>query len=324
MLPAAPRVPRCLSPPLPADPVSLSRAAVASARRHGFVAAGILRAGPALTHEIFLRWLKAGHHAGMRWLERHAAARKSPESVLPSTRSIIAVARGVAGRGHGNVARYARGEDYHDALRRELRGVIEDLRLLSPAGARFRVCVDTAPLLEREIAARAGLGFLGKNGLLIVPGVGSEVVVGEILTDLELAPSAAPADPFADRCGTCRACLEACPTNAFVGPRLVDARRCVAYLTIEKRGPFTPDEEATLGGRLFGCDVCQDVCPFNAALDPEGPPRGPFASIDPEELVGLDEAAFRARFSRTALWRATAEGLARNARAAVARAGAAR
>jgi len=253
----------------------------------------------------------------MAFLERDAAARSSFDAILPFTRSVIAVAHAIPARGPGNVAKYARGEDYHHVVRRHLKAVIEDLRPLAPRGAHFRVCVDTAPLLEREIAARAGLGFLGKNGLLVVPGLGSHVVLGEILTDVALAPTLAPADPGVDRCGTCTACLDACPTAAFVAPRVLDARKCVAYLTIEKRGSFTAAEEAALEGRLFGCDVCQDVCPFNEARGAQ--PTGRGASLDPAEILALDANAFRARFFGSAVWRATHEGLARNAAAALRR-----
>jgi epoxyqueuosine reductase len=241
------------------------------------------------------------------------------DSVLPFAKSVLAVARAVPGAGAGNVAAYARGEDYHRAVRRHLKGVVEDLVPLAPKGSHFRVCVDTAPLLERDIAVRAGLGFVGKNGMLIVPGVGSHVVLGEVLTDVALAPSVSPFADGTDRCGTCTACLEACPTRAFVAPRVLDSARCLSYLTIEKRGDLSPAEEAALGGRLFGCDDCQTVCPFNAALDPAGPARGPAASLDPEEILALDEEGFRRRFFRSAIWRATRDGLVRNARAAVRR-----
>jgi epoxyqueuosine reductase len=292
---------------------------VESARARGFVAAGVLAASRPLTWDRFWDWLREGLHGEMAYLERDAAARRRFDSILPFTKSVIAVARPVPGTGRGNVAAYARGEDYHRGVRRHLKGVIEDLRPLAPAGSHFRVCVDTAPLLEREVAVRAGLGFIGKNGMLIVPGVGSHVVLGEILTDVTMAPSTAPDADGPDRCGSCTACLEACPTQAFLAPRVVDSKKCVSYLTIEKRGPFSPAEEAALSGRLFGCDDCQDSCPFNAALDPNGPARGPAASLDPEEILALDEAGFRRRFFHSAIWRATRSGLARNARAAVRR-----
>src|ERR1017187_4867498 len=317
MRPAASRAPRRPPPPLPGDSAGLSRAAVDSARIHGFAAAGILASARPVSFERYREWLAQGLHGEMAYLERDAPARSSFDAILPFTRSVIAVARAIPARGPGNVAKYARGEDYPHVVRRHLKAVIEDLRSLAPRGAHFRVCVDTAPLLEREIAARAGLGFLGKNGLLIVPGLGSHVVLGEILTDVALAPTLVPGDPGADRCGTCTACIDSCPTAAFVAPRVLDARKCVAYLTIEKRGPFTAAEEAALEGRLFGCDVCQDVCPFNEARGAQ--PTGRGASLDPAAILALDANAFRARFFGSAVWRATHEGLVRNAAAALRR-----
>jgi len=317
MRPALSRVPRQPPPPLPDDPAGLSRAAVDSARAHGFAAAGVLAASRPLSFERYRAWLERGFHGEMAYLERAAAARAGFDAILPYTRSVLAAARALPGRGPGNVARFARGEDYHRVVRRHLRAVVEDLRPLAPRGTHFRVCVDTAPLLEREIAARAGLGFLGKNGLLIVPGLGSHVVLGEVLTDAALAPTAAPADPGADRCGTCTACLDACPTAAFVAPRVLDGRKCISYLTIEKRTPFAAAEESALEGRLFGCDACQDACPFNAAWD--AGPEGPAASLDPEEILDLGAGDFRARFFGSSIWRATREGLARNAAAALRR-----
>lgn len=317
MRPAVARVPRQPPPPLPDDPAALSRAAVDSARAHGFVAAGVVAAARPLTFDRYRAWVDGGLNGEMTFLERDLAARMRFDSVLPFTRSVIAVARALPGTGSGNVATYARGEDYHRVVRRNLKAVIADLLPLAPRGSHFRVCVDTAPLLEREIAARAGLGFLGKSGLLIVPGAGSHVVLGEILTDVALAPTAAPLDPGADRCASCTACLDACPTGAFVAPRVLDARKCLSYLTIEKRTPFTDAEEAALEGRLFGCDTCQDVCPFNSVR--EASPSGPAASLAPEEVVALDAAAFRSRFFGSAIWRATREGLARNASAALRR-----
>ena len=317
MRPATSRAPRQPPPPVPDDPAGLSRAAVEAARARGFAAAGVLAASRPLSFERYRAWLEKGFHGEMAYLERDAAARMRFDTILPFTKSVLAVARPIPGVGPGNVAQYARGEDYHRVVRRHLKEVVEDLRPLAPRGSHFRVCVDTAPLLERELAVRAGLGFIGKNGLLIVPGLGSHVVLGEILTDVALAPTAAPADPGADRCGSCTACLDACPTQAFVGPRVLDARKCLSYLTIEKRTPFTAKEEDALAGRLFGCDDCQDVCPFNEARGSE--PFGGAASLDPGEILALSEEGFRARFFGSAVWRATRDGLVRNARAAVRR-----
>jgi epoxyqueuosine reductase len=314
---AVARVPRQPPPALPEDPAALSAAAVESARRNGFVAAGVLRATRPATFDVFRRWMEAGLHGEMAFLEQDAAARMGFDAILPYTKSVLAVALDVPGRGAGNVAKYARGEDYHRVVRQRLKAVVAEIRPLAPEGTHFRVCVDTAPLLERDIAVRAGLGFIGKNGMLIVPGAGSNVVLGEVLTDVALAPTAGPIDVSFDRCGTCTACLDACPTAAFLAPRLLDARKCISYLTIEKRGAFTPEEEAATGGRIFGCDICQDVCPFNAAHDPEGPARGPAASLSPEEVLALDDAGFEKRFFESAIWRATREGLQRNARAAL-------
>ncbi len=320
MRPAAARAPRPVPLP-PVDPAALSRAAVEAALAEGFVAAGVASARRPVSFDVFAGWVRAGRHGGMAWLERDFDARRRFDSVLSGTRAVLAVAREAPGLGQGNVAKYARGEDYHRVVRRHLKRVVERLRPLAPGTSRFRVCVDTAPLLERDVAVQAGLGFLGRNGCLIVPGVGSNVVLGEVLTDAALAPTAPPRDGDADLCGSCRACLDSCPTDAFVAPRLLDSRRCLAYLTIEHRGPFTAEEEAALDGRLFGCDLCQDVCPWNAGQDPLGPARGPAASLDPSAMARLSEDDFRSRFSDSAVWRATWKGLVRNAEAALRREG---
>jgi epoxyqueuosine reductase len=255
----------------------------------------------------------------MAFLERDAEARRGLESILPFAKAVLCVAREVPPGGPGNVARYARGEDYHALVRRELKAVVATLRRSAPAGAHFRVCVDTAPVLEREWAVRAGLGFVGKNGMLIVPGIGSHVVLGEVLTDLALAPTAATVDDTWEKCGGCSACLDSCPTFAIRGPRVVDARRCLSYLTIEKRTPFTGEEEGWLEGRLFGCDDCQDACPYNTGSRWTETVAEPPASLDPLQVASLDDQAFEARFARSAVRRATPGGLRRNAHAALAR-----
>lgn len=316
MLSARAKTPRFPPPAAPEDPDALSRTARELALRHGFAAAGVLRASTPLSWGVHRAWLDAGNHGEMAWLSRDAEARKRFDAILPFCASILSVARAVPPGPPGNVARYARGEDYHRAVRRALHRVADDLRPLCPPGTHFRACVDTAPLLEREVAARCGVGFLGKSGMLIVPGVGSHVVLGELLMDVALSPTAPLVDPALDRCGACIACLTACPTQAFLAPRLLDARRCLSYLTIEKRSPFTPAEEAALEGRLFGCDTCQDVCPWNPPFESAAPPElSP--SLDPREAAGMSEVEFQRAFAGSAVWRATRDGLARNAAAAL-------
>jgi epoxyqueuosine reductase len=318
MLAERAKTPRFPPPPKAEDPAALSRAAQEAASRHGFVASGVLGASAPVSWRLHREWLDAGNHGEMAWLERDADARLGLDAILPYCASVLSVARAAPPGGPGNVARYARGEDYHRVVRRALQQVAAEMAPLCPVGTHFRVCVDTAPLLEREIAARCGVGFLGKNGMLIVPGAGSHVVLGELLTDVAMTPTAPLLDPALDECGACTACLDACPTRAFLAPRLLDARRCLSYLTIEKRTPFTPGEEAALGGRLFGCDDCQDVCPWNSessGTDVAAPP----ASLDPESVATLSDDAFQRLFSTSAIRRATREGLVRNARAALRR-----
>ena len=309
--------PRFPAAPPPDDPVALSRAAVRAALDRGFVAAGVAAGSRAEGWDGFRAFRDGGHEGGMEWLVRDAEARRTVESILPFAKAVLCVAREAPAGGPGNVARYARGEDYHDAVRRDLKAVVAAIRRLSPAGAHFRVCVDTAPVLEREWAARAGLGFVGKNGMLIVPGVGSHVVLGEVLTDVALAPPPASVAPTWGRWGGCPPSPGACPTAAIPPPRAVAARLCLSYLTIEKRGPFTPEEASWLGGRLFGCDDCQDVCPYNAGPRWSDPVPEPPASLDPVAAAALDDEGFARSFAGSAIRRATPEGLRRNARAAL-------
>ncbi len=322
---SGPKPPRFSPPAPPPDPAALGRMAISAAMAHGFAAAGVLVGRNPVSWTSFREWLDDGSHGEMEWLERDSEPRRDFAQILPYCTSILSVAYAVPGGGAGNVARYARGDDYHRVVRSRLKEVVQELRSRFPSGTHFRVCVDTAPLLEREVALRAGLGFIGKNGMLIVPGAGSHVVLGELLTDVALGmPMAAP-DPSEvlrfERCGECRACLDSCPTGAFLAPPFLDARKCLSYLTIEKRGPFEKWERDALDGRLFGCDVCQDVCPWNPPAPVSGGTDGdhlfPPAWLDPAEVAELDAAAFRRTFFRTAVWRATSSGLARNAREAL-------
>jgi epoxyqueuosine reductase len=212
------------------------------------------------------------------------------------------------------IARYARGDDYHDVMRKKLRRLADAVANLLGRPVLARHCVDTAPLLERAAAERAGLGFAAKSTMTIVPGVGSYVMLGELLLDVEIAAD----EPMTPRCGSCRLCLDACPTGAFVDAHVLDAGRCISYLTIETSGPIPRELRPLIGLRVFGCDVCQDVCPFNAAAAnkpsaPEFEPRPHLAAPDLIELLELGSARYRQFVKGTALRRTHRAQLARNA-----------
>jgi epoxyqueuosine reductase len=290
----------------------------------GFVRSGIARAEPLGDDAERLRaWLAAGFHGGMAFMARSASVRPDPAhaDMLPSARSVIALAAAcpapppataAAPRlAPGKVARYAHGRDYHNVLRSKLRPL---LRLLRGAGHTARGTVDAMPLLERAWAQRAGVGFIGKNSCLIVPGLGSHVMLAAIVTSAELPAD----DAMRERCGECRACLDGCPTKAFVAARTLDARRCISYLTIEHRGPIAHELQPAIGDWLFGCDACQDVCPYNRTSEREpgmpglDAPRA-WHALDAEQLLQLDDAALHALTEGSPLRRPGVEGLRRNA-----------
>lgn len=311
------------------DRRALADAVKASAREAGFELVGVAEAGPAQTHAAFEDWLARGMHGEMEYLARSAALRADVRNVLPSARSVVAAGAfyspSLPERDGPKIARYALGRDYHKVLRARLRKVAA---LLAGEGAESRVCVDSAPVLEREWAQRAGLGWAGKNTCLINSKRGSWFVIGLLLTSAELEPD----PPARGGCGSCRICVEACPTGAIVprdGRWEVDSRRCISYLTIEKRGPFSLEEAGAVGEWTFGCDVCQEVCPFNAAR-PSQPSRAPQTS-EPgflpgrewpnlERLAMIDEAAWDEATRGSPVRRAGLEGLRRNARANLANA----
>jgi epoxyqueuosine reductase len=234
------------------------------ARQAGFLACGITDLGPNAHAEALDRWLAAGYGGTMRYIHRQARKRRQPALVDADARSAIVVLDNYyyddsqQNRKPPKVAMYARGKDYHDTLGDRLEQLASRLR---EAGATHTRCyVDAGPISERELARRAGLGWIGKNAMLIRPGVGSFFFIGEILTDLALDLDA----PFeTDHCGSCTRCLDACPTSAIVEPRVVDATRCISYLTIEQKGPIPDDLAARMDGWVFGCDICNDVCPWN-------------------------------------------------------------
>lgn len=304
-----------------ASPVtSLEQMIKAQAFGVGFDLVGITSLGPAETAPAFERWLGSGHAGDMDYLARGAEKRRDPRSLFPDATSAIVVALDYGGRtASGPVARYARGFDYHDIMKARLRLLhswIEE-QLERPVSG--RAYVDTGPLLERDLARRAGLGWFGKNTNLINPNIGSFFFIGALLVELELAPDA----PFeADRCGTCARCLEACPTDAFVSPRELDATKCISYLTIELRGAIPNDLREQIGEHIYGCDICQDVCPWNVSFARElreeaFAPREAIAGKDARALaraiLEMDEESYRAAFSGSPMKRAKLRGLARNA-----------
>jgi epoxyqueuosine reductase len=242
----------------------------AAALEQGFARVGFAPAGPLPHRDRLERWIAEGMAGGMAYMERTAAVRHRPDLLLPGARSaLVAVASCTAREpdpppppGHGLVARYARGQDYHRVLRARLARVAGRIQQLAERPVQTRVAVDTSPILERELAAAAGVGFIGKNTMLITPGLGSFTVLGVLLLDLELPPD--PRDPVR-RCGRCELCLRACPTGALRGPHELDARRCISYLTIEHRGAIDTALRGALLPWVFGCDACQEVCPYNAA-----------------------------------------------------------
>jgi epoxyqueuosine reductase len=262
----------------------------------------------------FERWLDAGYAGSMSYLARTRAERVDPERLLPGARAVVAVALNYAPadeqRDWRPVARYARGRDYHEVMRPRLQTLAAFIDQTAGPGTRSRAAVDTSAVLERDLAARAGLGWIGKNTNLLSPELGSYFFIGIVLTTAALGSDAAQPD----RCGTCTACLDACPTRAFVAPNVLDARRCISYLTIEHRGEIGEDLAEDLGEWIFGCDVCQEVCPWNRKAPPTREPA--FAATEPlgplGELLSLDDRAFRARFRHSALWRAKRIGLVRN------------
>jgi epoxyqueuosine reductase len=302
----------------------------------GFELAGITPAAAADGFERLHHWLEQGFAGDMTYMHHHAEARRHPASILPEVRSVVMVGMNYKpeARGQGaeirqrnasplvtshlppataQVARYARGEDYHDVLRRRLHELLGWVQQEVP-GCRGRGVVDTAPLLERDFARRAGLGWFGKNAMLLNKQQGSYFFLGALLLDLELR-----ADPVHEtsHCGTCTACLDACPTQAFLGPGVLDSRRCISYLTIELKDQVPEELRPGLGDWVFGCDVCQEVCPWNRKAPPGKEPafgaRPDLDPVDPEELLRLSEEGFRRRFHGTALMRSKRRGLLRNA-----------
>ncbi len=307
-----------------------------AARACGFELWGVARALPLAAYSFYKDWVGEGMAGPMGYLTDHrAGVRGDPRKLLETAKSVLCLGKLYNTKdmptdsGRGRVSNYAWGSgDYHDVLRRDLELLVD---LLHAAWGEFdaRVCVDTAPLLERSYAREAGLGWIGRNTCLINEPLGSWFFLGEVLVSVELPAGAPPPD----RCGTCRRCIDACPTAALVpGPGTpgpdwqLDARLCISTLTIEQRGPIEEDLRPAMGAHLFGCDICQEVCPWNrrapSALDPEFQPLN--AGLDLEELAGMTPDEFRARFRRTPVWRAKYQGMLRNVAVAMGNSGEAR
>jgi epoxyqueuosine reductase len=282
----------------------------------GFDPVGITSLGPAKTHAAFLEWLDRGYSGEMTYLPRGADKRRDTRLPFEGVRAAVVVGLNYGGKQPaGTIARYARGADYHDVMIERLGTLHDFVRERAGTVVRGKAYVDTGPILERDLAQRAGLGWIGKNTMLINPGRGSFFFLGALFLDLDLEPDA----PFeADRCGSCTRCLDACPTDAFVAPRTLDATRCISYLTIEHRSEIVPELQPLMGDLIYGCDICQDVCPWNHRFatetgDPALAPRPENRSPDPAELVALTDETFRQRFKGSPIKRAKRSGLARNA-----------
>lgn len=306
----------------------------------GFDLIGLAPAGRAPHAEAYRRWLEQGYHAEMAWLDREPERRAHPRQVLPGVQSVVVVGLSYFvlnpppeiwnDPSRGRIARYAWGLDYHEVMLPRLRELGDFVEQESGKAANRRAYVDTGPILERDFAAQAGLGFIGKNTLLINPKIGSYLFLGEILVDVELDYDEPASDSGANchldlpgeskrlgTCGACTRCLTICPTHAFPAPYILDSNRCISYLTIELKGSIPPELRPLMGNWVFGCDACQEICPWVRRYSQ--PARESFLRYNPEqvapklvELMGLDEAAFRTRFKGTPLLRTKRRGLLRN------------
>jgi epoxyqueuosine reductase len=328
--------------------MSLAESIKSEARALGFDAVGISRVtdsvppsafglqpdsslpdgAPPLSHHLFSRlmeWLERGYHGTMAWMTRDPSRRSDPQQVLPGCRSIVSVGmnyytdnRANEQDGMGRIARYAWGKDYHTVMSRRLARLEEKIIALAP-GVTTKAYVDTGPIMEKAWAQQAGLGWIGKHSNLVSAECGSWLLLGEILTTLDLIQD----EPATDLCGSCTLCIQACPTGAIVEPYVVDARRCISYLTIELRGgreAISDDLAAQMGNRIFGCDDCLDVCPFNLRSDPTSEPAfipTPL-SLAPnlQALDQMSEEGFATTFKESPLKRAKHNGFLRNVRIA--------
>ena len=291
------------------------------AQRLGFELVGISPARVPPHEESFARWLREKYHGHLDYMERTELLRRDPRLLVPWAVSIISVGMNYhtpfkrltpPAPGRGWISRYAWGADYHEIIRNKLEALLMFVREIGGETMEGRAFVDSAPILERDFAGTAGIGWTGKNTQLISPKKGSWFFLGELFTSLALAYD----QPIRDRCGQCDLCLKACPTGAFVGPYLLDARRCISYLTIELKGFIPRHLRPLIGNHIFGCDICQEVCPYNVKAssteEPSYMPRQGLYAPDLIELLSIDEKEFRRRFHGSPILRAKRRGLLRN------------
>jgi epoxyqueuosine reductase len=306
---------------VPSD-ASLTKALKAEAFRLGFATCGIARADAHDGREALGAWIEAGHHATMDWMEARADQRATPQALWPEARSVIALGTSYApaedplrlaeATGIGRISVYAQGADYHDVVKRNLKTLAR--WLVERAGGALKVFVDTAPVMEKPLGEAAGIGWQGKHTNLVSTDHGSWLFLGCIMTTLELDADA----PHPDRCGSCDACQRACPTDAFPAPYRLDARRCISYLTIEHKGPIPVEFRRPMGNRIYGCDDCLAVCPWNkfadaAAANKAFTARAELAAPELMDLLALDDAGFRAVFAGSPIKRIGRDRMVRNA-----------
>jgi len=304
------------------SPSSLTKALKEEAARLGFAACGITRADAVDGTGPLTEWLSAGHHGTMDWMEARADQRAAPQALWPEARSVIALGMSYAPKhdplrlaaepGIGRISIYAQGADYHDVVKRNLKALAR--WLVVTAGGELKVFVDTAPVMEKPLGQAAGLGWQGKHTNLVSRTHGSWLFLGAIMTTLDLSPDR----PHTDRCGNCDACQRACPTGAFPAPYRLDARRCISYLTIEHKGPIPHEFRVAIGNRIYGCDDCLAVCPWNkfaenAAANKAFAARPELAAPELRDILALDDAAFRQVFAGSPIKRIGRNRMIRNA-----------
>lgn len=307
---------------MPASTSNITGRLKKEALRLGFDACGVSRAESLDVEAERLRtWLNSGMHGTMSWMENHLSKRIDPRILVPGAQSIVSVLQNYYqpvslsdAPEKGRISRYALGDDYHDVMRERLHELIEWLRKEAP-DVEGRVFVDSAPVMDKAWAARAGLGWLGKHSNLINSRIGSWFFIGELIVNTELTPDS----PITDMCGTCTRCIEACPTDAITDPYVVDASRCISYLTIEHREDDIDDElSRQTGNWIFGCDICQDVCPWNKfqtpSAEPSYVPRDGILNTDLTDWAALTSEEFQRRFRKSPIKRAQQDGFSRNIR----------